>query len=500
MSALPNPFTPLAFLPPDIATQFETTRYIYAATVGALTWDIIASFGDECKMWRFSRFGIMDVVYVLSRMTTYIQVFLSFFNMVHTFDGCQVIVRTITGLSVSVACLNCLLFVFRITAVFNSNKSVVRFFWLLWLSVVGLSIYAATTINTNKSNLGLQLGPTVYCVALDVKRITSIGIIAVAAHDTLIWLAISWKLIMDSADYVSTRKAKVNAVLTGAGMGRITRTLFTSAQLYYFVTISTNIATVIIIFLPSTLIPKFYQSVPENINVAILNLVACRVYRQLRLGLISDPYASQAIPTSILGSRFTPQFAAVGTTNSGSVSIALPTEKSGLKMTDRISMTETETTVTPTTSPTRIQRMSISDDHQPVAQVNRDLETPQVLPFIPVHPRLSLQYSIRSNNNNSTPTVDYVVPYVPNIAVVLPEEDDDGSDVWTLGSEARESLNGHSSGSDDSHDNLEHATIVPPPVAEPHRADTPNDVSVVDQSDVHHPRDSRPGPAEFWGM
>ena len=34
---LPNPFTPLAFLSEDVATQYETARYLYAATLGAST-------------------------------------------------------------------------------------------------------------------------------------------------------------------------------------------------------------------------------------------------------------------------------------------------------------------------------------------------------------------------------------------------------------------------------------------------------------------------------
>lgn len=32
--ALPNPLTPLAWLPPDTAVQLEVSRYLYSATVG----------------------------------------------------------------------------------------------------------------------------------------------------------------------------------------------------------------------------------------------------------------------------------------------------------------------------------------------------------------------------------------------------------------------------------------------------------------------------------
>jgi hypothetical protein len=33
-AALPNQFTPLAFLPPSLANQYEASRYLYVATLG----------------------------------------------------------------------------------------------------------------------------------------------------------------------------------------------------------------------------------------------------------------------------------------------------------------------------------------------------------------------------------------------------------------------------------------------------------------------------------
>lgn len=36
---LPNPLTPLAFLPPALASQFEVSRYLYAVTLGVSTYE-----------------------------------------------------------------------------------------------------------------------------------------------------------------------------------------------------------------------------------------------------------------------------------------------------------------------------------------------------------------------------------------------------------------------------------------------------------------------------
>ncbi|KAF7335968.1 hypothetical protein MSAN_02310300 [Mycena sanguinolenta] len=64
---LPNPFTPLAFLPPDLATQFEVSRYLYAATLGAYVWDIGLNVGDEYALLFKHKVNFPTIVYFFSR-------------------------------------------------------------------------------------------------------------------------------------------------------------------------------------------------------------------------------------------------------------------------------------------------------------------------------------------------------------------------------------------------------------------------------------------------
>lgn len=85
---LPNPLTPLAWLPPDTAIQLEASRYLYSATVGvsgargvnvgqalkfslkkqkAWIWDFLMSIHEEYLLFTKRGVSLSDVVYVLAR-------------------------------------------------------------------------------------------------------------------------------------------------------------------------------------------------------------------------------------------------------------------------------------------------------------------------------------------------------------------------------------------------------------------------------------------------
>ncbi|KAF7367824.1 hypothetical protein MSAN_00846800 [Mycena sanguinolenta] len=60
---LPNPFTPLAFLPPALASQFEGWRYVVAATLGAYVWDIGLNLGNDYALLFKHRIRFPTIVY-----------------------------------------------------------------------------------------------------------------------------------------------------------------------------------------------------------------------------------------------------------------------------------------------------------------------------------------------------------------------------------------------------------------------------------------------------
>lgn len=112
-SQVPNSFTPLAWLPPDAATEFENMRYLLLGILGvrallcscaalrpqmtlapqAWLWDVITSFSEEYStLFTGYKVKFPDVVYVLSRCAPSYHCVLTIFG-----SDMIVYIRIITG-------------------------------------------------------------------------------------------------------------------------------------------------------------------------------------------------------------------------------------------------------------------------------------------------------------------------------------------------------------------------------------------------------------------
>ncbi|KAL4245209.1 hypothetical protein ABKN59_010260 [Abortiporus biennis] len=67
-TTLPNPLTPLAFLPPDIAHQVQVAQLLVMAVIGAWMWDYLMFLYEEYSMFIKHKLALPDVVYALSRI------------------------------------------------------------------------------------------------------------------------------------------------------------------------------------------------------------------------------------------------------------------------------------------------------------------------------------------------------------------------------------------------------------------------------------------------
>ncbi|KAL4245410.1 hypothetical protein ABKN59_009509 [Abortiporus biennis] len=166
---LPNPLTPFAWLPPDIANQLEAARCLYSATLGAWVWDLLMSMHEDWRVFSKGSLRLPGVVYILARMASLSFILTAFIFAVGYVDNCHALAKTI----------GC-----------------------------------------------------------------------------------------------------------GRGMGKMSRTLLMSGQLYYLATVGLNIVAMAVILAPS--VPPVIAAMFSIPNVALQNAMACRVYRQLKLGLIRE--------------------------------------------------------------------------------------------------------------------------------------------------------------------------------------------------------------------
>lgn len=141
---------------------------------------------------------------------------------------CQVVTLSSAWFAAFAIPLNGLLFFFRIRAVFNDTKSVVWFFAFLWVAVLGCAL--TTPFGVKATYPGVEEP----CLDLLIAKFVSLGPIASWIYDTLVFIAISTKLMSFSfPTKKATWRERIKCFWTGPERGFITRTVLQTGQLYY---------------------------------------------------------------------------------------------------------------------------------------------------------------------------------------------------------------------------------------------------------------------------
>ncbi|KAK7689880.1 hypothetical protein QCA50_006519 [Cerrena zonata] len=276
-----NPFTPLAFIPPDLASQFVIVTYMLAATVGVWFWDVVMSMPEEIRMCVGRKLTLTDIVYFSARITTGGFVIPAFILAGAPLDNCQAVIVASCWFGAFALPLNSSLFLLRIRAVFYNSKVVKWVFGLLWLSTLSAFVAPFTAVATH-------IGPTKACVVVKVTDFSAAGFFATGIFDTLVFLAISSKTLLDTP--ASGWKARFKLFFRGGRMSPIYRTVLQTGQLYYLVTVSVNILILAILF--SSSISPVFKALGNVANVVLQNCMACKVFRILRLDTTSEHFES----------------------------------------------------------------------------------------------------------------------------------------------------------------------------------------------------------------
>ena len=142
--------------------------------------------------------------------------------------NCQVASSSSSWFSAFAIPLNSLLFLFRIQAVFKDMKSIVLLFTLLCVAVLGSSLAGPFGVKAT------YLAVVQSCSNVSVAKFASLGLIASWVYDTLVFIAISTKLMSFSLPTNKpTWKGRLKCFWTGPASGTIARAVLQTGQLYY---------------------------------------------------------------------------------------------------------------------------------------------------------------------------------------------------------------------------------------------------------------------------
>jgi hypothetical protein len=213
------------------------------------------------------------------------------------------------GLLVAVPSTSALFF-FRVRAVYYNNKIVTVFFGSLWFVSFGLCFLLPFAGKAE------HIGPTRFCMITQVNHYPSFPLIAHFSFDTLVFLAISLRIASFSI-VGDTFGSWMRSFFRGDGLPNLSRSLLYGGQLYYLsvtyfasnrhtlmcsssTAIGFNLLLLVMMLAP---VSAVYHAMFIMPHIAVDSVMACRVFRGIKLGYIKD--ASNTSPLTTI--FFTPR-------------------------------------------------------------------------------------------------------------------------------------------------------------------------------------------------
>ncbi|KAF7335962.1 hypothetical protein MSAN_02309600 [Mycena sanguinolenta] len=270
----PNPFTPLAFLPPAVADQFEVLRYLHAATLGAYIWDIGLNLGNDYALLFKHRVRFPTILYFLARASTLAYIFTSFVYEVTSVEDCNALGIALGICFVLSQTTTAILFFLRVTAVWYQSKIAYAVFFILCLAILAGGITVPMGVR------GGHIGPTEQCIATVVPANVDVAAIVPLINDTAVFLAINYRILVHNI-VVDSSMGRLQAFFSGKGLSTLSRALLQSGQHFYLIAVLTHILVLVLLKLPH--LSPVYHTMLTLPGFALINAMACLVFRRIKL-------------------------------------------------------------------------------------------------------------------------------------------------------------------------------------------------------------------------
>ncbi|KZP18470.1 hypothetical protein FIBSPDRAFT_956257 [Athelia psychrophila] len=257
--------------------EFQVMHYVFVACFTMCTWDWILSISEELCMLRatsgrpWMSNGLI-AVYMTLRVSVLGWLATNFVNGIlfpvsNANDQASMVFHCITVPAAS------WLFYIRLSAVYLHDKRATTVFGILWAAVFGVFIFEAVS----------RRAEFLVTHTFAPEKLTALPYIINAVYDTLVYLAMSWKLAAFSISG-DTWRHRALSFFKGDGLLGLTTALLRGGQIYYFTTIVFAIASIVCQYLDQIPIP--YKGAIAPPYVCIVSILACRIFRELKLGIL----------------------------------------------------------------------------------------------------------------------------------------------------------------------------------------------------------------------
>ena len=141
--------------------------------------------------------------------------------------------KLVTVFYCAVLVFTSLLFFFRTRAIFNRNPWVVAFFAGLWLAVLG----GCLAFIVDVFNVPSRVPNNAFCIKGNIHPFVTATTIIPLINDTLIFLAITWRLSRNSYDPLTLRSG-IRFLIFGDYVPVFSKVLLQDGQAYYLLVLS----------------------------------------------------------------------------------------------------------------------------------------------------------------------------------------------------------------------------------------------------------------------
>ncbi|KZP26797.1 hypothetical protein FIBSPDRAFT_819071 [Athelia psychrophila] len=253
------------------------------------TYDWLLSVSEECEILSKAGWSRSNMVYFLSRIVEFGHQLIVMILIFVPTKYCEALIGVLGACgAVSVSCTS-LLFLLRIRAVYLKSRFIMILFGTFWLVTVALNILQTASMH------GEIIPGTEICTIIGTKYFM-LPSISTFVNDTLIFLAITFRLCSNALTDESWR-SRFLSVVKGKGMYRLSRSLLLSGQIYYLTVIVFFIANMVVMVSP--LIPTADHFITAMVLSGFTNIMACRVFRGVALGMMEDHPATGLSTTRI---------------------------------------------------------------------------------------------------------------------------------------------------------------------------------------------------------